>query len=101
MGRPGPQRVKGNLLVTAPAHLSADLISEMTKGDDSAFELVPLDEKDVESYVQRYHQLHGDAFDDLLCRRVCRECPTSRPSPLGLAFLRVIKSVCRKAIVRV
>ena len=100
----GLQRVKGNLVVTAPAHLSADLISEMTKGDDSAFELVPLDEKDVEAYIERYHQFYGDAFDDLLCRRVCREVPDLATSPLGLALMcnqvRLQESDCASVIAR-
>ncbi|HZQ09127.1 MAG TPA: hypothetical protein VFD70_21295, partial [Anaerolineae bacterium] len=83
----GLQRVKGNIVLTAPALLVPGTLQEITKGDHIEFELVPLNDNDIESYIVRYQQFYGDAFDALLCRRVCREVPDLAQSALGLAVI--------------
>lgn len=100
----GLQRVKGKILLSAAALLLHETVEEFIKGNYGEFELVPLDENDINAYIGEYQEFYGDSFDALLCRRVCHEVPDLAQSPLGLAVIceqvRLKQSDCASIIAR-
>jgi hypothetical protein len=57
------------------------------KGEIALYELIPLDDQDIEQLADEWCAQQATEIDRLLLRRVCREVPELAASPLGLTTI--------------